>query len=132
KGQFSSGYRLELVGYDPKGVVAGYATDCIVLRGTGRGNAGLSAWVRAQIDGLKPSLHGARLGKSLVRLPGGRALRLSYGVRTKDGKRVWALTHVFDAGDASYALSCSATSSLRPRYEPVFDAAARTFVVVSG
>jgi hypothetical protein len=132
KGQFSSGYKLEFVGYDPKGVVNGYATDCVVLRGAGRGNATLSAWARAQVAGLRASLRGAPFAKRLVRLAGGWALRVSYRVETKDGKQVWALTHLFDEVSASYALSCSATSSLRHRYEPVFDSAAKTFLVVSG
>jgi hypothetical protein len=132
KGQFGSGYRLELVGYDPKGVVGGYAADCVVLKGPGRGGATLTEWIGAQVAGLKASLDGLPFAKRLVRLPGGTALRFSYRVRAKDGKQVWALTHLFDEVGATYALSCSAGSSAERRYEPVFDAAAKTFVVLSG
>ena len=132
KGQFANGYRLELVAYDPRGIVGGYATDCVVLKGPGRGSATLTAWVDAQVSGLRTALEGVPFAKRLVRLPGGTALRLSYRVRAKDGKQVWALTHLFDEVGASYALSCSATSRLEQRYQPVFDEAAKTFLVVSG
>ena len=129
KGQFSSGFKVEFVAYDPKGVRNGYATDCIVLKGTGRGNAPLSSWVAAQVAGLRNWLKGVPFTKRLVHLRGGWALRVSYRTKAKGAKEVWALTYLFDEVTSSYALSCSTTTSLRRHYQPLFDATAKTFVV---
>jgi hypothetical protein len=129
KGEFSNGFELEFVAYDPTGVRAGYATDCIILKGVGRGNAPLSTWVAAQVAGLKSSLQGAPFTKQLVHLPGGWALRVSYRIVPDGTKSVWALTYLFDEVSSSYALSCSTATVLRDRYLPVFDATANTFLV---
>src|SRR5262249_17538282 len=127
KGQFSSGYKLEFVAYDPKGIANGYATDCIVLKGVGRGAASFTDWVAAQISALKDSLDNQKFHWRIVWLPGGRAIRVSYHVAAKGGKQVWALTYLYDELSSAYSLSCSASSGLQGRYQKVFDATARTF-----
>ena len=103
-----------------------------MLKGTGRGNAPLSSWVAAQVAGLRNWLKGVPFTKRLVHLRGGWALRVSYRTKAKGAKEVWALTYLFDEVSLSYALSCSAATSLQKRYAPIFDATSKTFLVVNG
>jgi hypothetical protein len=110
----------------------GFFSNMNVVAGDKRGALSMTQWaaaLKAEVSAL--SIVSGTLSSKVVKLKAGNAVKLSYKLKTADGRQVSITQFVVDAKDASFVLTFTTAPTLGTKYASLFTASANSFTLDS-
>jgi hypothetical protein len=110
----------------------GFFSNMNVVAGAPRGSLSMVQWaaaLRAEVATL--SIVGGTLTSKIVKLKAGNAVRLTYRLKTADGRQVSITQFAIDGKEAAYVLTYTSATTLAGKYASLFAASANSFTLSS-